>query len=151
MAEHLHGLPKGWWYAYSGDPTAITLHIPAPMYQWEEKVLPAPTGDAYLLAVSETLSEEFAEDSSARASAAEATANISPQEEEKPEEPPKAEPLEEISTPKEISTAEELEGRVAQGLLREGHEGGRVSRVCPGCGEAVSEAARFCESCGGRL
>ena len=150
MAEHLHGLPKGWWYAYSGDPTSITLHIPTPMHQWLEKVLPEPAGDAYLLAVSETPPEEFTEEDSARASEAEA-ANVSPQEEEKPEEPPEAEPPEESSTPEEIPTAEEPEGCVAQGLLRKGHEGGRASRVCPGCGEAVSEAARFCESCGGRL
>lgn len=142
MTEHLHGLPKGWWYAYSGDPTSITLHIPAPMYQWQEKALPAPTGDAYLLAVSEALPEEFTDDRFAGAPAA----NVGPQEDKEPEKPPQAEPLEEISTPEKVSTAEEPEGRVAQG-----YEGGRVSRVCSGCGDAVSEAARFCESCGGRL
>lgn len=113
MVEHLYGLSKGWWYAYSGDPTSIMLHIPAPMYEWEEKVLPNPTGDAHLLAVSEALLEES----------------------------PEAE------LPEEIPTAEDSEERVAQN-----REDDQVwSGVCPGCGVTVSEAARFCESCGGRL
>lgn len=40
MSEHVHGLPKGWWYAYSEDPTNIELCVPKPMFEWEEKVLP---------------------------------------------------------------------------------------------------------------
>jgi hypothetical protein len=42
LPEHLHGLPKGWWYAYEGDPHAVELLIPAPMHEWEAKVLPDP-------------------------------------------------------------------------------------------------------------
>jgi hypothetical protein len=43
LPEHVHGLPKGWWYAYEGDPHTIELLIPAPMHEWEHKVLPDPT------------------------------------------------------------------------------------------------------------
>jgi type IV secretory pathway TraG/TraD family ATPase VirD4 len=32
LPEHVHGLPKGWWYAYEGDPHAVELLIPAPMH-----------------------------------------------------------------------------------------------------------------------
>jgi hypothetical protein len=44
LPEHVHGLPKGWWYAYEGDPHGVELLIPAPMHEWEAKVLadPAP-------------------------------------------------------------------------------------------------------------
>ena len=121
MTEHLHGLPKGWWYAYSGDPTSITLHIPAPMYEWEEKVLPPPTGNAYLLAVSEALPEEFTEDGSAGA-----------QEDWKAATDPEP--------PGEGPAVEKGE-----------RTGSWSDRVCPGCEGAVSEVARFCELCGSRL
>jgi hypothetical protein len=42
LPEHVHGLPKGWWYAYEGDPHAVELLIPAPMHEWEDRVLPEP-------------------------------------------------------------------------------------------------------------
>ena len=42
LPGHVHGLPKGWWYAYEGNPHAVELLIPAPMHEWEHKVLPAP-------------------------------------------------------------------------------------------------------------
>ena len=53
MPEHVHGLPKGWWYVYSGDPTAVALAVPAPLFGWEGKVLPEPTERAHMLAVPE--------------------------------------------------------------------------------------------------
>jgi type IV secretory pathway TraG/TraD family ATPase VirD4 len=43
LPEHVHGLPKGWWYAYEGDPHGIEVLIPAPMLRWEDRALPAPT------------------------------------------------------------------------------------------------------------
>jgi len=42
LPEHVHGLPKGWWYAYEGDPHGIELLIPTPMHEWEDRALPAP-------------------------------------------------------------------------------------------------------------
>jgi hypothetical protein len=42
LPEHVHGLPKGWWYAYEGNPHAVELLIPAPMHEWEDKALPDP-------------------------------------------------------------------------------------------------------------
>jgi hypothetical protein len=41
LPEHVHGLPKGWWYTYEGDPHAVELMIPAPMHEWEDRALPA--------------------------------------------------------------------------------------------------------------
>jgi hypothetical protein len=43
LPEHIYGLPKGWWYAYEGDPHAVELLILAPMHEWERRVLPDPT------------------------------------------------------------------------------------------------------------
>lgn len=43
LPGHLHGLPRGWWYAYDGNPHAVEPLIPAPMRRWEHKVLPEPS------------------------------------------------------------------------------------------------------------
>jgi hypothetical protein len=48
LPEHVHGLPKGWWYAYEGDPHGIELLIPAPMHEWEDRALPEPAPCAIL-------------------------------------------------------------------------------------------------------
>jgi hypothetical protein len=41
LPEHVHSLPKNWWYAYEGDPHGIELLIPALMHQWIDRALPA--------------------------------------------------------------------------------------------------------------
>jgi hypothetical protein len=48
LTEHVHGLRRGWWYAYEGNPHGIELLIPAPMREWQNKVLPASTPCAIL-------------------------------------------------------------------------------------------------------
>jgi hypothetical protein len=104
LPEHVHGLPKGWWYAYEGDPHAVELLIPAPMHEWEDRALPEP---------------------------APCTIFGIPQKRSRKALPPAA--AEE--SPKE------------QGRDEQSSDG----CACPGCEQPVSAAARFCESCGGRL
>jgi hypothetical protein len=128
MPEHLHGLPKGWWYVYSGEPTAIALHVPAPMREWEGKVLPAPTGDARLLAVPRDPSRD-------ERAAAPATRGSPPERRQAPTDPRPSE---------EDPAAEEREPAEAPG-------GAPRGLVCPGCEGTVPETARFCASCGSRL
>ena len=123
MTEHIHGVPKGWWYVYSGEPTSIVLCIPALMYQWQDEVLPPPTGKAYMLAVPKNTAEPRANGASTQDDSQSGG-----------EGPAAAEPPEQPSSEGESSSPPTSDGR-----------------SCSGCGSPVSKAARFCESCGGRL
>ncbi len=129
MTEHIHGLPRGWWYVYSGEPTAISLRLPAPMYEWEDQVLPPPTSAAHLLLALEEPSGD--EPDGAAVDTEPAPEWVAPTDSSPPDkEPPQPRP-EEIS---EVQRAE-----------------AGNTRPCPGCESPVSDAARFCENCGGRL
>jgi TraM recognition site of TraD and TraG len=121
MPEHVHGLPKGWWYVYSGEPTDIELCVPAPMFEWEEKVLPSQAEGARMLAVPKRRPET---------DLAQPAADFGPPEEPSPDAPP----------PDEVDTPSNAEPDRA-----------RNGRPCPGCGRPVSAAVRFCGDCGCRL
>jgi hypothetical protein len=126
MPEHVHGLPKGWWYVYSGDPTNVVLCVPKPMFEWEEKVLPKGTAEGFhVLAMPnerEAREQEVGETP--------ATADPRPSE-------PAAKPNSRMdhAAPDEEEAA--------------GAENGE--HACPGCEGSVSVTARFCEGCGSRL
>jgi hypothetical protein len=121
MPEHVHGLPKGWWYVYSGEPTDIELCVPAPMFGWEEKVLPGQAESARMLAVPKRRQET---------DLAQPAADAGPPQETSPDAPPSDEAV----------TSSNAEPDRA-----------RNGRPCPGCGRPVSAAVRFCGDCGCRL
>ena len=124
MPEHIHGLPKGWWYVYSGDPTNVVLCVPAPMFEWEEKVLPdGPANGFRVLAVP-------GRRPGAGPSAAQPATDAGPSAEAAPSDAP---PLEE-DTSSEAKSDHATHGR-----------------SCPGCEKPVPAAIRFCGDCGCRL
>ena len=125
MPEHVHGLPKGWWYVYSGDPTNIVLCVPKPMFEWEEKVLPSQAEGARMLAVPKRRSGT----GSGTVSPA---ADAGPLGETAPDLPPSDEADTSSDTDAEPDRA-------------------KNGRPCPGCGRPVSAAIRFCGNCGCRL
>jgi hypothetical protein len=127
MPEHVHGLPKGWWYAYSGDPTAIALAVPAPMFDWEDKALPEPTEEAHMLAVPE---RRPGDGTGVGQSVAQSAPDTASSEEDA---------LSNVPPPDEGISSEA------------GFDRSRNGRSCPGCEGPVSAAARFCEGCGCRL
>jgi len=128
MPEHVHGLPKGWWYVYSGDPTDIELCIPKPMFEWEERVLPTGTAEGFrVLAIPDDRESEEPEEG-------EASADPRPPK-------PAAEP----------ASRDGPADAVPQAQVVEGEDGAPSRRACPGCEGPVSATARFCEGCGSRL
>jgi hypothetical protein len=131
MPEHVHGLPKGWWYVYSGDPTSIELCVPKPMFEWEERVLPTGTANGFrVLAIPDDRESEEPEEGETPVSG--------------------SQPPERADEP-----ASRAAGAVPQAEVVEAEEGvedgARARRACPGCERPVSTTARFCESCGSRL
>lgn len=142
LPAHVHGLPKGWWYAYTGNPNDIKLVIPAPMHEWEEKVLPAPE-PCEILGIPPKRAPQPPPPAAIATAADEPLED--PGENEAPGEAPKGN---EGPTESEAPTGSEASGG-NEGPSED--EGPPEGRACPGCERPVSAAALFCEGCGGRL
>lgn len=125
LPEHVHGLPKGWWYAYDGDPHGVTLLIPAPMHAWPEGTLHCPEPRPILGIPPTTPTRPSPDEGPASARPAQQPVLV-PEQRQAEEDAPDRNPEEEKSPTDDVA--------------------------CPGdCGKTVFAADRFCANCGCRL
>lgn len=132
LPEHVHGLPKGWWYAFDGDPHRVRLLIPAPMREWSGRALPEPSSCEILGIPEERDSGATPNWITSRPRLADGSV-----------------PEHEQTTESDVAVEERAEDpEWAEDPEQEAPPDGRV---CPACESAVAGTARFCEGCGTRL